>query len=152
MRFIILPPGLALCRRSRLNSNVRPHESRHSCFPQQLHAATPTRRNCSGRGSSRIHCLGSSPKQRVARSMHEHLHRGLRARQGEAAVLHVVWVWCANLQDYAQVQGSTLGVGGLWRKRGLHRRHSEGLRSVGFSKQSISSKPRYPVRLGGGRQ
>ena len=27
VRFIILPPGLALCRRSRLNSNVRPHNS-----------------------------------------------------------------------------------------------------------------------------
>ena len=27
MTFIIPPPGLALCRRSRLNSNVRPHET-----------------------------------------------------------------------------------------------------------------------------
>jgi hypothetical protein len=30
VRFIILPPGLALCRRSRLTSNVRPRMSLHS--------------------------------------------------------------------------------------------------------------------------
>jgi hypothetical protein len=36
VRFIILPPGLARCRRSRLNSNVRPHKRRRCVPPRQL--------------------------------------------------------------------------------------------------------------------
>jgi hypothetical protein len=40
VRFIILPPGLALYRLSRLNSSVRPHENRIPSARQQMKKST----------------------------------------------------------------------------------------------------------------